>query len=132
MVQDATRNFIAPLDGVEESLTNMPSLAPGARRPIELDTEDNVSAISVVVRALDSSLRIRILLALNERPHFVHELVQLVGSSQPLVSQHLKVLKAAHLVNAARRGRQMTYSIAQPMIIDVLKLVLETAESSSE
>ncbi|NLZ58755.1 MAG: winged helix-turn-helix transcriptional regulator [Corynebacterium sp.] len=84
-----------------------------------------------VVRAIDSPLRIRMLLALNERPHFVSELVSLVGSSQPLVSQHLKVLKAAKLVNAERNGRQMSYSLAQPRVIDILTLSLEAAEDAS-
>ncbi len=131
MFQDATRNFISPLESaVDSTFFSYPprtSVAPTR----ELSTSENITAMTSVVRAIDSPLRIRMLLALNERPHFVSELVSLVGSSQPLVSQHLKVLKAAKLVNAERNGRQMSYSLAQPRVIDILTLSLEAAEDAS-
>ncbi|ANE05375.1 ArsR/SmtB family transcription factor [Corynebacterium crudilactis] len=88
--------------------------------------------MSSLIRALDSPLRIQIILALNERPHFVHELVKLVQSSQPLVSQHLKVLKSAGIVDAQRQGRQMTYSLAQGRVLDILLLALEASSNTPE
>lgn len=131
MLQDATRNFIPPLESAVDStfFSYPPRTSVASTR--ELSTSENVAAMTSVVRAIDSPLRIRMLLALNERPHFVSELVSLVGSSQPLVSQHLKVLKAAKLVNAERNGRQMSYSLAQPRVIDILTLSLEAAEDAS-
>lgn len=131
MVMDATRNFIAPLeDEMAPTISSHPSPTAVADSA-ELGSPDNVAAISSLIRAVDSPLRIRMLVALHERPHYVSELVALVGSSQPLVSQHLKVLKSVNLVHADRRGRQMSYSLAQPMAIDLLKLALKAAESSS-
>lgn len=131
MVQDATRNFIAPLEDAGDPTIIAYSSPTNVADAAELSTEENVAAITMVARAIDSPLRVRMLLALHERPHFVSELVSLVGSSQPLVSQHLKVLKAAKLVDADRRGRQMSYSLAQPMIIDILRMTLEAAEGTS-
>lgn len=131
MIPDATRNFIPPLESaVDSSFITYPP-RPAAATGRDLSTSENIAAITAVIRAIDSPLRVRMLLALHERPHFVSELVSLVGSSQPLVSQHLKVLKAAKLVNADRNGRQMSYSLAQPRVIDILLLALETAEDSS-
>ncbi len=34
-----------------------------------------------------------------------------LGVSQPLVSQHLRVLRSARLVGAERRGREVAYSL---------------------
>lgn len=131
MIQDATRNFFSSLDGtVDSSLGSHPEGVSSAMTK-GLSTDENIAAITSVIRAIDSPLRIRILLALSERPHFVSELVSLVGSSQPLVSQHLKVLKAANLVNADRNGRQMSYSLAQPRAIEILSLSLEAAKDTS-
>lgn len=132
MVKDSTRSFIAPLeDEIDQSISSYP---PTKTRTdsTDLGSPENVAAISSLIRAVDSPLRIRMLIALNERPHYVSELVALVGSSQPLVSQHLKVLKSVNLVHADRRGRQMSYSLAQPMAIDLLRLALEAAYQTSE
>ncbi|GAB3589614.1 HTH-type transcriptional repressor SmtB [Corynebacterium faecale] len=132
MVKDSTRSFIAPLeDEVDQSISSYPATRT-TTDSTDLGSPENVAAISSLIRAVDSPLRIRMLIALNERPHYVSELVALVGSSQPLVSQHLKVLKGVNLVNADRMGRQMSYSLAQPMAIDLLKLALEAANKTSE
>ncbi|WP_231895147.1 ArsR/SmtB family transcription factor, partial [Gordonia sp. 852002-10350_SCH5691597] len=50
---------------------------------------------SDLLRALASPMRIAIVLALQEDARCVHELVGSLGVSQPLVSQHLRVLKDA-------------------------------------
>lgn len=98
----------------------------------ELSSPKNLNTIGTVIRALDSPIRVQIILALNARPHFVFELVKLVHSSQPLVSQHLKVLKAAGIATSERRGRQMIYSLSQPKVLDILSLALNAGENSTE
>lgn len=85
------------------------SLAP---RDIELTAE--------LLSALDSPLRLQILLLLNSGDHVVHEMVNELGKSQPLISQHLRVLKGTGLVRPRRVGREVIYSLAQPAIIDVI------------
>ncbi|WP_249399728.1 ArsR/SmtB family transcription factor [Corynebacterium qintianiae] len=73
-----------------------------------------------LVSALDSPLRLQILLLLNDSPHVVHQIVGKLGESQPLVSQHLRVLKKSRLVGATRFGREVVYELAEPGIIDVI------------
>ena len=132
MVQDVTNRMITPPHDDEDPSTAIHLSPDKVVDSAELSVADNIAALSAVIRAVDSPLRIRMLVALHERPHYVSELVSLVGSSQPLVSQHLKVLKAAELVHADRRGLQMSYSLAQPAIIDILKLALRVAEKTAE
>ena len=45
-------------------------------------------------------------------PACVHELVDALGVPQPLVSQHLKILKAAGVVTGERSGREVLYQLA--------------------
>lgn len=85
-----------------------------------------------IIGALDSPPRLQILLLLHNRDHVVHELVQVLGKSQPLVSQHLRVLKDAGLVGATRSGREVVYSLAVPGVIATLESLSLLAERTQE
>lgn len=76
-------------------------------RPSAADWED----VGAVFRALGSPLRVGIVMLLTEREHSVNELVAELDVSQPLVSQHLRVLRTARIVTSVRRGREMIYSL---------------------
>ncbi|WP_425429776.1 ArsR/SmtB family transcription factor [Corynebacterium pacaense] len=89
-------------------------------------------ATANLIRLLDSPIRIHIILSLYERPHYVHELVSVIGNSQPLISQHLKVLKDSGIVSATRNGRQMTYCLSAPPVIDVIRAAHEASSYSQE
>ena len=41
----------------------------------------------------------------------VHDLVHALGVTQPLISQHLRVLKSAGVVHGERQGREVVYSL---------------------
>lgn len=85
-----------------------------------------------IIGALDSPSRIQILLLLHNRDHVVHELVRVLGKSQPLVSQHLRVLKDAGLVGATRSGREVVYSLAVPGVIATLESLSLLAARTQE
>ncbi|MBY8854618.1 ArsR family transcriptional regulator, partial [Saccharothrix sp. MB29] len=53
-----------------------------------------LSAAGELLRALAAPVRIAIVLQLREADRCVHELVEALGVAQPLISQHLRVLKA--------------------------------------
>jgi ArsR family transcriptional regulator, zinc-responsive transcriptional repressor len=53
-------------------------------------------------------------LELSEGTRCVHELVDALGISQSLASQHLRVLRASGLVTGVRRGKETAYSLAGP------------------
>lgn len=55
-------------------------------------------------------------MSLVDGPKCVHELVDSTGSTQPLVSQHLRVLRTADLLERDRRGREVVYALADDHI----------------
>jgi DNA-binding transcriptional ArsR family regulator len=67
---------------------------------------------SELLRALSAPLRLALIAELGDGPRCVHELVDALKVPQPLVSQHLRVLRSARLVHAERRGREIAYSLA--------------------
>lgn len=48
----------------------------------------------------------------------VNDIVDELDVSQPTVSHHLKILKAAGLVHATRRGREIYYSLCQERLAE--------------
>lgn len=62
-------------------------------------------------KALGNEHRLVILSTLSAGAHCVHEIVEALGISQSLVSQHLRVLRTTGLVATARRGQEVVYSI---------------------
>jgi DNA-binding transcriptional ArsR family regulator len=64
-----------------------------------------------LLRALAAPVRIAIVLQLQESQRCVHELVDALEVPQPLVSQHLRILKAAGVVAGERSGREVLYRL---------------------
>jgi DNA-binding transcriptional ArsR family regulator len=67
----------------------------------------NISSLE----ALGDSTRRKLFEQLRSGPCSVNDLAANLPISQPAVSQHLKVLKDAHLVHFHKRGNQRIYSI---------------------
>jgi DNA-binding transcriptional ArsR family regulator len=88
-------------------------------------TEDSVnqplSEIKAeLFKALGHSGRVRILEVLRDGDRTVAELIPLVGLESSHLSQQLAVLRRAGVVSATRSGLSVTYSIADPAIVEVL------------
>src|ERR1700684_4634669 len=72
-----------------------------------------LDAAGELLRALAAPVRIAIVLQLQESQRCVHELVDALDVPQPLVSQHLKILKAAGVVTGERSGRGVLYRLGR-------------------
>jgi DNA-binding transcriptional ArsR family regulator len=105
------------VDSSDESTAHEPS-GDQTLRTVTLTDYDQAGEL---LRALSSPLRLAIVDLLADRPGCVHELVEALGVSQPLVSQHLKTLRAANLVATQRRGREMVYRLADDHVAHVVR-----------
>ncbi len=66
---------------------------------------------------LSDSSRRAIVLRLAERPHAVRELADALPISRPAVSQHLKVLKDAGLVEEEAAGTRRIYHLNEAGVV---------------
>lgn len=73
-------------------------------------------------RALGDASRLKILALLLEGKRNVGELVELVGSCQGRVSNHLACLKQCGFVNTRRQGKFIYYSIADERVRHILEI----------
>lgn len=71
-------------------------------------------------KALATPSRLQILLVLSQGPATVSAVVEQTGLSQPLVSQHLKLLRGLDLVKVERRGRSAVYSLSDAHVAHVI------------
>ncbi|HEX5740599.1 MAG TPA: metalloregulator ArsR/SmtB family transcription factor [Pilimelia sp.] len=81
---------------------------------------DSFQAAGELLRALASPTRLAIVTALAARSLCVHELVAAVGVAQPLVSQHLRVLRHAGVVRGTRHGREIAYALVDEHIAHIV------------
>lgn len=86
-------------------------------------------AAADLLRALANPHRIAIVLELAQGERCVHELVEVLGVAQPLVSQHLRVLKDVDLVVGRRRGREVAYGLTD---LHVGHIVTDAVTHASE
>lgn len=98
----------------------MPTATGSRVDPTPGISEGGLEAAAELLRALANPHRLAIVAALNGGPRCVHELVDAMGVSQPLVSQHLRILRAGHLVRAERRGREIAYSLGDEHVFHIV------------
>ena len=87
-----------------------------------MSTPADLEPVSALFKALGSPLRLGVVTALDAAgPLCVHELVDRLGVPQPLVSQHLRVLRDADVVRGVRRGKEIAYEIADAHVAHVVR-----------
>jgi ArsR family transcriptional regulator len=85
-----------------------------------------------VCSGLGDPTRILILYALADGPKYVGELAEELGSPQPTVSRHLKILRDRSLVTSERNGASVYYSLTDTRIIEALDLLREVLHTILE
>ncbi len=90
-----------------------------------------LAAAGDLLRALAAPVRIAIVLQLRDAPRCVHDLVDLLELPQPLVSQHLRVLKEASVVRGERRGREVVYSLVDDHLAHIVVDAVAHVEEGS-
>jgi ArsR family transcriptional regulator len=102
-----------------------------AAPPAPARTPATLAAAGELLRALAAPVRIAIVLQLQESERCVHELVEALRVTQPLISQHLRVLKAAGVVAGERHGREVVYRLVDEHLAHIVMDAVAHAEEGS-
>jgi ArsR family transcriptional regulator, zinc-responsive transcriptional repressor len=97
---------------------------------------DAVAGAVGLFKALASTVRLAAMVELSAGPRCVHQLqtaFEAAGRevSQPLLSQHLRVLRSAGLVTTTRRGTEITYQLADVHVGPLVSAALRRAQGGS-
>ena len=87
------------------SLAATPSIAPA-----------QIAELAEMFRIMGDPSRLAIILACLESPIAVSDVAARTGLSANLVSHHLRLLRAARILRAERRGKQVFYAAADDHI----------------
>jgi len=86
-------------------------------------TEASLELVARRFRILGEPFRLRLLQQLERREQTVGELVDSLDATQSNVSKHLHLLYDAGLVARRRDGNSIFYSIGDPIVFDLCRLV---------
>jgi ArsR family transcriptional regulator len=98
------------------------SVAPRAQIDQRLRQELD-ELVGSMCKALNDPKRLLLIYALSFGPHTVSELGQVIDAPQSNTSQHLAVLRDRGLVDTARAGNNVLYSLRHPKVIEAIDLL---------
>jgi DNA-binding transcriptional ArsR family regulator len=93
------------------------------KRPRPMLSWGALELVAARFKAMGEPLRLRILQQLESGECSVSALAESVGSTQPNVSKHLKVLQDAGLLKRRQQGNTVYYAISDPMVIELCEMV---------
>jgi len=83
-------------------------------------TDKRIRLKAKIFNALSDPTRLEILEFLRAGEKCVCEIIPHVGSIQPVVSRHLKILKDCGLVRDRKDGTRRLYSITEPKMFEII------------
>jgi DNA-binding transcriptional ArsR family regulator len=88
----------------------------------------SLDAAGDLLKTLAAPVRLAIVVELARQPRCVHDLVDALGASQSLISQHLRVLRSAQLVAGSRRGREVEYRLVDEHVAHIVQDAIRHSE----
>lgn len=93
--------------------------------------QPNITRGAELLKVLGNPVRLGVILELEDHgERCVHELVASLDVSQPLMSQHLRVLRSANLIVGRRDGKEIRYAIADDHVIHIVRDAIRHAEEA--
>ncbi|RKN85708.1 ArsR/SmtB family transcription factor [Paenibacillus ginsengarvi] len=85
---------------------------------------NEIEQVADVLKLLGDKNRLTIIALLNEKELCVCEIVDILQTSQPNISQHMRKLKDGGLVKETKRGQWVYYALSvqdKPYIAEILR-----------
>jgi len=76
-----------------------------------------------LLKALADETRMKIVQCLLEGERCACAIVPAIGKAQPTVSQHLKILEEAGVLESRRKGINIWYKISSDEVIQIMKIL---------
>ena len=87
---------------------------------INLDNSDTFEQAADIFKGFSNPIRIRIISELIQNSLRVMDLARALGCSQPIVSQQLKILKSAGIVQRIRIDKNYVYELSNKRYADII------------
>lgn len=91
----------------------------------KMPSELEIMKMSLFMKVLSDSTRVKILFAIKDKPKSVFEIQNLVGMSQSAVSHQLSLLRGIDIVTTTRKKNQIFYELSDKGVRDILNIALK-------
>ncbi len=90
------------------------------------------AAAAEIYRALGDPTRVKIIDELLHQELCTSDLAEIVGISEPAVSQHLRLLRTQRVVTSHRHGQRVFYALDDDHVRDLLSLTMAHVRDRAE
>ena len=91
------------------------------KQPHEKYSEEKILEYSKKLKVIGHPLRLKLLIIIKEKSSCVGDLWQCLHTSQPVISQHLAVLKDAGIVTSEVKGNKRIYKVVDTFVEDLIQ-----------
>jgi ArsR family transcriptional regulator len=88
-----------------------------------IDNDEQIEKASQAMKAMSHPLRLKILCVLGDREASVQEIVDLVGTTQSNISQHLAILRDQGVLRTRRDANRIYYRVSDVRTLKVIGIM---------
>lgn len=90
-----------------------------------IDKDEHIEQAARAIKAMSHPLRLKILCVLGNREISVQEIVDLVGTSQSNISQHLAVLRDKGVLRTRKDANRVYYRVGDARTLQLISMMRE-------
>lgn len=88
-----------------------------------IDRDEHIEQASHALKAMSHPLRLKILCVLGDQEVSVQDIVDLVGTSQSNISQHLAILREKDVLRTRKDANRVYYRVSDPRTLKLIGLM---------
>lgn len=87
-----------------------------------IPSEAEIFKISLMLKVMSDSTRVKILFAIKNKPKSVNEIVEIVDATQSAVSHQLSILRGVNIVETEKVGNKVFYFLSDKKVSKMLDI----------
>jgi len=91
--------------------------------PILITKDDDIERAALSMKAMAHPLRLKILCTLGDQEVSVQEIVELVGTSQSNISQHLAILRDKGILSSRKDANRVYYKVGDARTLRLIGMM---------
>ncbi len=96
---------------------------PNTNQPELIERDEHIEQAAKALKAMSHPLRLKILCILGAQEMSVQDIVDIVGTSQSNISQHLAILRGKGVLRTRKDANRVYYRVSDPRTLKLISLM---------
>ena len=96
---------------------------PDTNLPELIERDEHIEQAAKALKAMSHPLRLKILCVLGDQEVSVQDIVDMVGTSQSNISQHLAILRGKGVLRTRKDANRVYYRVGDPRTLKLIGLM---------